>query len=228
MTAAQELRACLIDLDGTLLDTAPDLALAANRVRGEFTLPPLEVTRIAEFIGKGTDMLVHRALTDDVHGQAPAEDFVRGKASFERHYREVNGSHSRVFAGVPEALSLLRQAGLLVGCVTNKPREFTRALLERMGLLRELDVVIAGDDVARRKPHPDLVLAACSRLHVGPSQVILIGDSANDALAARAAGCPVLCVSYGYNEGVDVHNLDCDAIVGSLSEAANILKSIRS
>lgn len=210
------LRAALIDLDGTLLDTAPDLAEAANRVRGEMGLPELSVERIAQFVGKGTDMLVHRAITDQLHGRVDDEVFQRSRASFERHYREVNGTLSLVFERVPEALAALRQAGLLVGCVTNKPREFTIALLELSELLPRLDVVVAGDDVARRKPHPDVILEACKRMRVAPAQTILIGDSANDAQAAHAAGCASVLVETGYNEGESVHTLAGAAGVGGI------------
>jgi len=206
-SASPALQAALLDLDGTLLDTAPDLALAANRVRGEFGLPDLPVARIAQFIGKGTDILVHRSLTDELQGRVGDADFQRAKASFEEHYREVNGSRSRVFDQVPEALALLRAAGLGLGCVTNKPRAFTIPLLERTGLLPLLDIVVAGDDVARRKPYPDLVIEACARLRVAPGAALMIGDSLNDAQAAHAAGSSSVLVETGYNEGEPVHEL---------------------
>ena len=225
------LRAALIDLDGTLMHTAPDLALAANRVRSEFGLPGLDEERISQFVGKGTDMLVHRALTDDIHGRVGDEVFQRARATFESHYRAVVGTQSRVFERVPEALAELRDAGLLVGCVTNKPREFTLALLEGAHLLALLEVVVAGNDVARRKPHPDLILEACARLRVAPAETILIGDSANDAQAAHAAGCSCVLVETGYNEGESVHSLSgspgVDAIFSSLFDAARwVLQSV--
>jgi phosphoglycolate phosphatase len=224
MAMSAVLRAALIDLDGTLLDTAPDLAVAANRVRSEFGLPDLAVARVAEFVGKGTDMLVHRALTDDLRGRVDDASFRRAKASFEGHYRKVNGTRSRVFDGVPQALERLREAGLRLGCVTNKPREFTLELLERMRLLAQLDTVVAGDEVARRKPHPDVILAACERLGVLPAATILIGDSANDAQAAHAAGCSCVLVETGYNEGEPVAALaghpGVDGIFPSLLDAA--------
>jgi phosphoglycolate phosphatase len=201
------LRAVLIDLDGTLLDTAPDLALAANRVRAEFGLADLGVDRIAQFVGKGTDILVHRALRDDLDGRVDGPDFDRAKHSFERHYGEINGTRSRVFERVPEALEEMRAAGIALACVTNKPRAFTRPLLERMKLMERLDAVVAGDEVARRKPHPDLLLEACARLGVDPSGAMLIGDSHNDALAAAAAGSASVLVETGYNEGEPVHDL---------------------
>jgi len=201
------LRATLLDLDGTLLDTAPDLAFAANRAREAFGLPELPIGRIALFVGKGTDILVQRALTDNIDGRVAGADFARAKAVFEEHYRIVNGTRSRVFDRVPEALALLRGAGLRLACVTNKPREFTLPLLERSGLLPRLDAVACGDEVARRKPHPDLVLEVCARLGVAPAASILIGDSANDAQAAHAAGATTVLVETGYNEGESVHDL---------------------
>ena len=221
------LRATLIDLDGTLLDTAPDLAIAANAVRAQAGMHALPVARIAQFIGKGTDMLVHRALTDNLHGQVAPDVFAPARALFERQYREVNGVHSRAFPGVPEALVRLRAAGLLLACVTNKPREFTHALLERTGLLPALDAVAAGDEVARRKPHPDLLLLACTRLGVGPGEALLVGDSSNDAQAAHAAGCACVLVECGYNEGEPVRALAGAPGVGgifpSLAEASEWL-----
>jgi phosphoglycolate phosphatase len=232
LAGSSALHAALIDLDGTLLDTAPDLALAANRVRAERGLPDLAVERIAQFVGKGTDILVHRALTDELHGRVEDHDFQPARASFEQHYRSVNGTHSLVFDRVPQALAALREAGLLVGCVTNKPREFTHALLARSGLMPLLDVVVAGDEVARRKPHPDLILEACARLHVAPEAALLIGDSANDAHAAHAAGCVSVLVETGYNEGEPVHALAGSAGVGgifpTLFDAARwVIQSLR-
>ena len=210
------LRATLIDLDGTLLDTAPDLAFAANRARAAFGLPELPVARVAQFVGKGTDRLVQRSLTDDPDGQMNAADFPRAKAVFEEHYRVVNGTRSHVFAGVPEALALLRAAGMSLACVTNKPREFTLPLLERSGLLSGLDAAVCGDEVARRKPHPDLIVEACARLRVDPAATILIGDSANDAQAAHAAGSRSVLVETGYNEGESVHDLAQSAGVNGI------------
>ena len=204
---ARPLRAVLVDLDGTLLETAPDLALAANLMRAEFGLPELAVARVAQFVGKGTDRLVHRALTDDLNGALDEARFARAKASFESHYRVANGTRSLVFDQVPEALDALRGAGLRLACVTNKPAEFTLPLLERTGLLARLDTAVAGDHVARRKPHPDVILEACARLGVAPAEALLIGDSANDVQAAHAAGSCTLLVETGYNEGEPVQSL---------------------
>jgi phosphoglycolate phosphatase len=218
------LRAILIDLDGTLMDTAPDLAAAANAMRADFGLAPLPVERIAAFVGKGAEALVHRALTDDLAGRAAEEDFLQGRRSFYAHYHRVNGAMTIVFERVPQALRLLTEAGLALACVTNKPREFTLPLLERVQLAPWFSAVVAGDDVPEKKPHPALLLAACDRLGVSPSHALMIGDSVNDALAARAAGCPVVLVETGYNEGDSVASLagqpGVSAILPALFDAA--------
>jgi phosphoglycolate phosphatase len=224
MPGRDGLRAALIDLDGTLMDTAPDLAEAANRMRADFALPSLPVSRVAQYVGKGADVLVHRSLTDRLDGQVGPERFVPARASFLRHYHAVNGQASVVFEGVPQALMRLRARGWRLACVTNKPREFTLPLLQRARLAPLLDAVVCGDEVERRKPHPDGLLQACSRLGVAPGQAVMIGDSINDVLAARGAGLRVILVESGYNEGESVASLSdqpgVDAIVPGLVEAA--------
>jgi phosphoglycolate phosphatase len=218
-----QLHGVLIDLDGTLMDTAPDLAAAANRMRADFGLPPLPLERIAAFVGKGAEVLVHRALTDDLDGRAEPEAFARGRASFYAHYTVENGLQAIVFDRVPEALEQLRSRGLKVACVTNKPKEFTIPLLAKVDLARHFDAVVAGDEVAEKKPHPALLLEAGRRMQVTPAEVMLIGDSVNDAQAARAAGCGCVLVETGYNEGEGVAALagapGLDAIFPTLAEA---------
>jgi phosphoglycolate phosphatase len=218
-----QLHGVLIDLDGTLMDTAPDLAAAANRMRADFGLPPLPLDRIAAFVGKGAEVLVHRALTDDLDGRAEPEAFARGRASFYAHYTVENGLQAIVFDRVPQALAQLRGRGLKVACVTNKPKEFTIPLLAKMDLARHFDAVVAGDEVAEKKPHPALLLEACRRVQLNPAEVMLVGDSVNDAQAARAAGCGCVLVETGYNEGEGVAGLagspGLDAIVATLAEA---------
>ncbi len=225
MSSVRALQAVLIDLDGTLMDTAPDLALAANRMRGDFGLPALAVERIASFVGKGAEMLIHRALTDDMTGRVDEAQMERGSESFYRHYHAVNGDQAIVFDGVPVALGRLRAAGLRLACVTNKPREFTIPLLARVGLAPWFEVVVAGDDVPAKKPAPDQLLAACALLAVPPAAGLMIGDSANDWLAAQAAGMCSILVQTGYNEGQPVTALagkpGLAAIVPQLTDAAD-------
>ncbi|HWQ09166.1 MAG TPA: phosphoglycolate phosphatase [Holophaga sp.] len=225
MTQQSAVRAILIDLDGTLMDTAPDLAAAANLMRGDFGLPPLSESRIASYVGKGADVLIHRALTDDLDGRVDAAGLDRGRESFYGHYHATNGRETVVFEGVSEALELLVAGGWTLACVTNKPREFTVPLLERWGLARWFSAVVAGDDVKAPKPDPDLLLAACGRLGCPPERALMIGDSVNDALAARAAGMQVLLVETGYNEGQSVDTLQGEP--GVILIAATLLDAAR-
>jgi phosphoglycolate phosphatase len=226
-----QIAAVLIDLDGTLLDTAPDLAEAANRMRGDFGMAPLPQNRIAQFVGKGAEVLVHRTLTDDLHGRLDAATYAKGHASFFRHYHAVNGTMAVVYDGVLQALALLREHGLRLACVTNKPREFTLPLLERMGLTAQLDAIVGGDEVPHRKPHPALLYEACARLGVPVARAWMIGDSENDLLAAHAAGCSAILVEGGYNEGVPLSALarhpGLDVIVDSLLKAAERVLAAR-
>jgi phosphoglycolate phosphatase len=217
-------RGVLIDLDGTLLDTVPDLAAAVNAMRSELKLLPLPVAQVAAYVGKGADVLVHRALTESIDGRADPALFGRGRELFYRHYRRENGRQALVFPGVREALELLRQRGLAIACVTNKPREFTLELLQRVGLGDAFAAVVSGDDTKEKKPHPEPMLHACALLGLPATDTAMIGDSENDVLSARAAGCAVILVTTGYNEGRPVETLPADAIVATLLDAARLIE----
>jgi phosphoglycolate phosphatase len=216
----RNLRAVLLDLDGTLLHTAPDLAAAANRMLAELGLPPRAPEAIATFIGGGLAVLVHRTLAGTLDGVAESALFDRALPIFERCYAEESGRGARPYPGVVDGLERMRDLHLALGCVTNKAGRFTEDLLERAELRRFFDCVVSGDTVARRKPDPLPILHACERLGTEPRATLVIGDSRNDVAAARAAGCPVWCVPYGYNEGQPVSELECDAVVASLLDAA--------
>jgi len=217
-------RGVLIDLDGTLLDTVPDLAAAVNAMRAELGRPPLPVDTVATYVGKGADVLVHRALTESIDGRTDEASFQRSKASFYRHYRTVNGHRSVVFPGVRDALADLRNKGIALACVTNKPGEFTHELLARVGLGAEFNAVVSGDDTIDKKPHPAPMLRACELLGLPPGETAMVGDSLNDVLSARAAGCRVIVVETGYNEGQPVGELPADAIVPTLLDAARLIE----
>ena len=217
-------KAVMIDLDGTLADTIPDLAAATNLMLRELGRPVQDVERIRDFVGKGIPRLVERALAGSVEGTAPADQMARALPIFERCYAEENGRHSVLYPGVNDGLLAMRSMELPLACVTNKSGRFTVPLLEQLGIARFFDQVIAGDTLPQKKPDPAQLLHACRAFSIAPREMLMIGDSGNDALAARAAGCPVFCVTYGYNEGQDVRELDVDAIVPSLIEAKRLIQ----
>ena len=225
MISLGAVRAVLLDLDGTLLDTAPEIAAAAADMLSELGLDPVDPLRVREFIGKGIPHQVRRTLEASL-GRAPDERRV-GSAmeGFFFHYAKRNGRMSKPYPGVLEGITELRAKGFALACVTNKTAQFTIPLLEATGLAGFFPVVVSGDTMPKKKPAPDPLLEACRRLGIPALEALMIGDSRNDALAARAAGCPVLLVPYGYTEGEDVQGIDCDGIVRSLLHVAGLLKT---
>jgi len=214
----------MIDLDGTLLDTIPDLTVAANRMLTELGRAAQDECLIRNYVGKGIPRLVERALAGSMGGTVDADLLARALPIYERCYAGVNGQHARVYPGVMDGLAELRRRGLPLACVTNKAARFTLPLLEEKKIAHYFALVVAGDSLARKKPDPLPLTHACASFGISPRDMLMIGDSLNDAEAARAAGCPVFCVSYGYNEGRDVRDLDIDAIVASLFEATRLIQ----
>jgi phosphoglycolate phosphatase len=209
----------LIDLDGTLLDTVPDLAAACNAMMGDLEMRSLPEKQISEYVGKGAEVLVHRCLTSSLDGVADAALHAKAMTAFSTNYRRTNGQYARVYDGVIEGLKAMRAAGLKLACVTNKPYEFAEPLLAVTKLRHYFEFVQGGDTIAKKKPDPLPMLWAASRLGLPSAQCAAIGDSINDALAGRAAGMRVLMVPYGYNEGRAVLPSDCHAIIPSLADA---------
>ena len=218
-------KAVLFDLDGTLLDTAPDLVAAANAMLGELVLPELDAERIKNFIGGGIASLVKRTLAASLANEPDAQLIERAMPLYEKHYAEVMLNQTRPFPGVVEGLQAMRVQGLHLACVTNKAERFTRPLLGATGLLDFFELLVCGDSLPKKKPDPLPLLHACKHFGVEPHEVLLIGDSLLDIHAARAAGCHIFCVPYGYSRGRNVRELDCDAIVATLRDAANLLQT---
>lgn len=218
-----DIQAAIIDLDGTMLNTAPDFLVAINRMRAEFSLAPLDLTTITHFVGKGSENLIQRVLATDFNEAEVTQHFAQAMASYQKHYLAINGNYSTLYPEVIEGLQALKAQGLRLACVTNKPIAFTTPLLVKMGLSEFFSVVYGGDSLARKKPDPLPLLQVCLDFHLAPAQVVAIGDSSNDAKAARAAGCPVLIVPYGYNHGEAVQTIDSDGIVETLLAAARFL-----
>jgi phosphoglycolate phosphatase len=220
-TARVSARAVILDLDGTLLDTAADLAAATNLMMLELGREPLPQATVASYIGKGVEVLVHRALGGALDARVDHDLHTRGHDAFMRHYQVENGRHSRPYEGVVEGVAAMRAKGLRLACVTNKPKSFADPLLERFGLAQAFELIVGGDTLPLRKPDPMPMLHVAQRFEIDPPEIVAIGDSLNDALAARAAGMPVFAVPYGYNEGRDVRTLDVDAVFDSLLIAAD-------
>lgn len=216
-------KAVVIDLDGTLLDTAEDLADAAAAMLADLGKPTVALAEIKTYIGNGVSRLVKRALTRDMNAEPPAEEFEQALELFQKHYGEWVSRKSRPFPGVVEGLQALHAAGYHLACITNKAERFTVPLLQDTGLFDFFELVLSGDTLPEKKPSPLPLLHACQTFGVEPEELLLIGDSLNDTQAARAAGCPVFCVPYGYNRGRPVAELDLDAVVPSLAEAAKQL-----
>jgi phosphoglycolate phosphatase len=222
---AAAIRAAIIDLDGTMLDTLPDFHVALNFMRSDLGLVPITQERIAPLVGKGSENLIRAVLALDFDAATVEQRFDDAMAAYQRHYLAINGNHSVLYDGVLEGLDALRALGLRLACVTNKPIAFTTPLLAQKGLAPYFELVYGGDSLPKKKPDPMPLLQVCSDFDLAPAQVVAIGDSSNDAEAARAAGCFVLTVPYGYNHGRPVQEINSDGIVGSLFEAATLISA---
>jgi phosphoglycolate phosphatase len=216
-------RAALIDLDGTLLDTAPDIVLAANRTLGELGLAPLAAQRITDFIGKSIAVLVAKSLEASLDGKPDEALYRKAQEIFAAHYERVNGQASTPYPGAAEGLAAMRAQGLKLACATNKLERFARPLIEKAGLAGAFDAIVTSDIAGSRKPEPGMFLHACRQFGVAPAEAVVIGDSDNDGEAARAAGCRFLLVPYGYREGKPVHEVRSDGVVATLLAAAALL-----
>lgn len=217
------IKAVVIDLDGTLLDTAPDLADAAVAMAADLGLPPIDLAEIKTYIGNGVSRLVKRVLTRDMHADPTPELFARALPVYEKHYAAWVSRKSRPFPGVVEGLEALKASGVHLACITNKAERFTLPLLKDTGLFDYFELILSGDTLPEKKPSPLPLLHACAVFDCEPNELLLIGDSLNDTQAARAAGSHVFCVPYGYNRGRPVTELDLDAVVDSLAEAAKLI-----
>jgi phosphoglycolate phosphatase len=224
-------RGVLIDLDGTLLHTVPDLAAACNAMLAQLQCLPLSEKEIANYVGKGAEVLVHRCLTRTSTGKAEGDLHALAMEYFHHHYLLQNGQHAVLYPGVIEGLEAMQSAGLGLACVTNKPQVFADDLLRLAGLSKYFSFVQGGDQLEKKKPDPLPMIWAASRLGLGNTQCVAVGDSINDCIAAQEAGMTVLMVPYGYNEGRMAEDClregSCNAVVNSLAEAAKWVLSSR-
>jgi phosphoglycolate phosphatase len=207
--------AAIVDLDGTMVDTLGDFDVALNLTLAELGQPAVGRGFIEHTIGKGSEHLIRSTLAQV---GAPAALYDAAWAAYQRHYRVVNGEHSAVFPGVVEGLTALRAAGWRLACLTNKPGAFAAELLQRKGLAGFFEMHFGGDAFERKKPDPLPLIKTCEALGTAPARTLMIGDSRNDAQAARAAGCPVVLMSYGYNHGEPVAAVGADAVLDRIDQ----------
>lgn len=216
----------MVDLDGTLIHTAPEIAWAANAMLEDIGQHPLAIEQIEAYIGEGANALIKRCLINDKSnnssGEPNAELFVKAQKLFFEHYAQVV-IKSKPYAGVVEALQMLHTAGYRLACVTNKPKSFTLPLLEANDLLQYFELVVSGDTLSKKKPEPDQIFYICEKFGVSVNEAVLIGDSQTDIAAARNAGCYVFAVPYGYNQGCEILASSVDALINHLSEVQDLI-----
>jgi phosphoglycolate phosphatase len=221
--AGTRFTAAIVDLDGTMIDTVGDFEAALGRALADLGWPPVGRAFISRTVGKGSEHLLSSTLAEV---GAPADLYEQAWVRYQHHYLGINGQHSAVFPGVAEGLQALRSAGLRLACLTNKPNSFARPLLAMKGLGGYFDHAFGGDAFARKKPDPLPLLKTCEALGSEPARTLMIGDSSNDAAAARAAGCPVVLVSYGYNHGEPVAAVGADAVVDRIDQVLPLLGNL--
>lgn len=230
-----DIDAAILDLDGTLIDTLGDFVAALNLMLTDLAAPGMARARVdramvGRWVGKGSEHLIHCVLNHVLaigsSGQTAIDSeatLARAWDSYQGHYGVINGQHAVVFPGAESGLRALRRRGLPLACLTNKPTAHARALLQAKGLDGFFGHVFGGDAFERKKPDPLPLRKTCEALGTAPARTLMIGDSSNDAQAARAAGCPVVLVTYGYNHGEPVHAVDADGFVDSLAELERVV-----
>ena len=227
---SQKFHAAIIDLDGTMVDTMGDFVVAINLMMRDLGFAPVDREVVALRVGKGSENLVNSVLNHALaqlnRARAAPENvalFTSAMSLYQQHYRAINGQYAQVYPGVVDGLRGLQKSGLKLACLTNKPLVFAHELLRLKGLDGFFSHVFGGDSFAAKKPHALPVLKTCEALGTLPAHTLMVGDSSNDAEAARAAGCPVVLVTYGYNHGLPAANAGADATISSLVQLSPFL-----
>jgi phosphoglycolate phosphatase len=213
----------LIDVDGTLVDSVPDLAYCVDAMMHELGMPERGEVRVRQWVGNGVERLVKRALIDRLDGEPDEALYTKALPVFEALYRENTSKRSCLYDGVTEALDFLKTTGVRIGCVTNKASQFTLPLLKDLGVHDYFETIVCGDMLERKKPDPMPLLHAAEQLDTRPEASLMIGDSKSDVTAARAAGFQIVCMSYGYNHGEDIRDYNPDVVIDSMVEIKDIV-----
>jgi len=213
----------LIDVDGTLVDSVPDLAFCVDEMLKQLGMPTRGEQRVRHWVGNGVERLVKRGLINQLDGEPDEALYAKALPIFRELYAENTSRRSCLYDGVREALDFLSTTGVKIGCVTNKASEFTLPILRDLGISSYFETVLCGDMVERKKPDPLPLLQSAETLGVSPQASLMIGDSMSDVKAARAAGFGIVCMSYGYNHGEDIRDYDPDAVIDSMDQIRDII-----
>ena len=214
----------LIDVDGTLVDSVPDLAYCVDEMMLALAMPTRGEAAVRNWVGNGVEKLVRRALTNSLEEEPSEAEYERALPIFMALYQDNVSQRSQLYPGVREALDYMKSAGYRLGCVTNKASAFTIPLLQDMGIHDSFEIIICGDQLEKKKPDPMPLLHAAKHFGVEPRQALMIGDSVSDVKAARAAGFEIACMTYGYNHGEDIRNYHPDAVMDSMIEIKDLLE----
>jgi len=213
----------LIDVDGTLVDSVPDLAYCVDELMKQLGMPEHGEAKVRNWVGNGVERLCRRALIGQLDGEPDDALFDKAYPIFLELYAENTSKRSCLYPGVTEGLDYLQAQGYKLGCVTNKAAQFTHPLLKDLGIFERFGIVVSGDTLAKKKPDPLPLLHAAEHFGVAPENALMLGDSVSDVKAARAAGFQIICMSYGYNHGVDIRDSNPDAVIDSMAELKDIL-----
>ena len=213
----------LIDVDGTLVDSVPDLAYCVDEMMKQLDMPTHGEDKVREWVGNGVERLTRRALIGQLNGEPDDALFEKAYPIFLDLYAENTSKRSELYPGVKEGVAYLKAAGYKLGCVTNKAEQFTVPLLKDLGIYDNFEIVICGDTLAKKKPDPLPLLHAAEFFGVKPENAMMLGDSMSDVKAARAAGFQIVCMSYGYNHGEDIRDYNPDAVIDSMVELEGLL-----
>jgi phosphoglycolate phosphatase len=213
----------LIDVDGTLVDSVPDLAWCVDEMMKKLGMPVRGETSVRNWVGNGVERLVRRALINQLDGEPDEALFEKAYPIYLELYAENTSKRSHLYPGVREGLDYLKAVGYKLGCVTNKASQFTIPLLKELGIYDDFENIVCGDTLQEKKPHPLPLLHSAEVLGVKPENALMLGDSVSDVKAARAAGFQIICMSYGYNHGIDIRESNPDAVIDSMTELKELL-----
>ena len=214
----------MIDVDGTLVDSVPDLSWCLDETLKQIGLSPRGEAAARNWGGNGVIRLVERGIANDLDAPHDEALFEKAMPIFKDLYADNTSKRSVLYPGVREGINYLKTTGIKLGCITNKDEQFTHPILKDLGLWGDFEIVISGDTLEKKKPDPLPLLHGAKVLETDPERSLMLGDSMSDVKAARAAGFEIICMSYGYNHGVDIRDSNPDAVIDSMAELKQMIK----